>query len=321
MNVLSFLVFVLLQIVFLPLALVGVLLVAYKQMVVSKRLGVSQTAIEVLNGRWTMHVFDIRRDQAAAQLAGMVPNTSTLGLWLVLFPLWVKYRMSGTYFGYPRVPEEGAEGIGDIVVARTLYFDRIIKRVVGDVEQFVLLGAGFDTRPYGTLKRQGLAFFELDQPTTQKLKIEALLATGIDTTHVTFVEVDFREESVFRKLRANGYDSSKKTLFLWEGVTLYLNEADVRKTLQDIRGHSATGSVVVADLYGERMIRVGSGSVGKKALAYTNEGFGFGLPFATHFEESLRDFLDSEEVKQGASYFMGRSSSKGPFMVVVELGV
>ena len=68
MNVLSFLVFVLLQIVFLPLALVGVLLVAYKQMVVSKRLGVSQTAIEVLNGRWTMHVFDIRNDRARGRL-------------------------------------------------------------------------------------------------------------------------------------------------------------------------------------------------------------------------------------------------------------
>jgi hypothetical protein len=102
MSVFSFPVFVLLQIAFLPLALVGVLLVAYKQMVVSKRLGVSQTAIEVLNGRWTMHVFDIRRDQAAAQLAGIVPNTSTFGLWLVLFPLWVKHKMSGTYFGYPR---------------------------------------------------------------------------------------------------------------------------------------------------------------------------------------------------------------------------
>jgi hypothetical protein len=30
-------------------------------------------------------------------------------LWLVLLPLWAEYRMSGTYFGYPRVPEEGAE--------------------------------------------------------------------------------------------------------------------------------------------------------------------------------------------------------------------
>ena len=32
------------------------LLTAYKQILVSKRLEVSQTAIEIINGRWTMHV-------------------------------------------------------------------------------------------------------------------------------------------------------------------------------------------------------------------------------------------------------------------------
>ena len=320
MGLVSILVFVVLQIAFLPLAVVGFVLVGYKQMVVSRRLGVSQTGIEVLNGRWTMHVFDVRKDLATAQLAGAMPNTSTFGLWLFLFPLWVKYKMSGTYFGYPRVPEEGTEAIADIVVARTLYFDRIIDRVVDDMEQFVVLGAGYDTRAYGLLKKEGLACFELDQSTTQKLKIASLETAGIDASHVTFVEVDFSKESAFEKLRASGYDPEKKTLFLWEGVTLYLNEVDVRKMLQDIRGHSASGSVVVADFYGERMLNLGKGSLGK-TLEYTNEGFGFGFPFATDFEETLQDFLDSENLKQGESYFMGRSSAKGPFMVVAEIRV
>jgi methyltransferase (TIGR00027 family) len=321
MNALSFLIFVLLQIAFLPLALVGILIVAYKQMVVSKRLGVSQTAIEVLNGRWAMHVFDIRKDRATAELADSVPNTSTFGLWLALFPLWVKYKMSGRYFAYPRVPEVGAEGIVDLVVARTLYFDRIIERVASDVEQFVLLGAGFDTRSYGKLKEKGLTFFELDQAATQTLKIESLLTAGIDISHVTFVEVNFSKDSAFQKLGESGYDPSKKTLFLWEGVTLYLNEADVRKTLQDIRGNAAPGSVVVADIYGDRMIRLGTSTAGKKALEYTNEGLGFGLPFATNFEDSLRNFLEGEKLQQGELLFMGKNSPKGPFMVVVEICV
>ena len=158
-----------------------------------------------------MHVFNLRQDLAAAQLAGALPNTSTFGLWLVLFPVWVKYRISGTYFGYPRVPEEGAEGMGDIFVARTLYFDRIIERVVGDMEQFVLLGAGYDTRAYGKLKKEGLAFFELDQPATQRLQVASLHKAGIDTTHVTFAPVDFSRESAFERLQANGYDPDKKT--------------------------------------------------------------------------------------------------------------
>ena len=86
----------------------------------------------------------------------------------------MKYKLSGAYFLYPRVPVEGAEKIRDVVVARTLYFDRIIERIVPEMEQFVLLGAGYDTRAYGELKRDGLAFFELDQAKTQRLKVASL---------------------------------------------------------------------------------------------------------------------------------------------------
>jgi len=317
--VLSVLVFILLQIVFLPLALVGFVLVGYKQMVVSKRLGVSQTGIEILNGRWTMHVFDIREDAATAQLANAVPNTSTFGLWLFLLPLWVKYKISGTYFGYPRVPEKGEEGIADLVVARTLYFDRIIERGVKDVEQFVVLGAGYDTRAYGELKKHGVEFFEVDQAVTQKLKIASVRAAGIDASHVTFVEVDFSQENFLEKLTSSGYDPSKKTLFLWEGVTLYLSEADVRKTLQEIRRNVVPGSVVVADIYGDRLIRIGSSKFGKKTLEYTNEGMGFGLSFVSHFEGELKAFVESEGFQMGESYFMGSNDPKGPFVAIVEL--
>ncbi|HIF08185.1 MAG TPA: hypothetical protein EYQ64_14980, partial [Gemmatimonadetes bacterium] len=69
MGVLSFVVFVALQIALIPLAVLGVAVVGYKQILVSKRLGVSQTGIEVLNGRWTMHVFGMREDVATARLA------------------------------------------------------------------------------------------------------------------------------------------------------------------------------------------------------------------------------------------------------------
>ena len=60
MKYLSFIVYIPLQILAIPLAIVGLLLTAYKQIIVSKRLGVSQTAIEIINGRWTMHVFGLR---------------------------------------------------------------------------------------------------------------------------------------------------------------------------------------------------------------------------------------------------------------------
>jgi methyltransferase (TIGR00027 family) len=321
MRVLSFAVFVVLKIVFLPLGLVGVLLVGYKQLVISKRLGLAQSAIEVINGRWTMHVFDIRSDPATVRLADALPNTSTLGLWLCLLPLWVKYKICGTLFAYPRVPEEGAEDLADIIIARTLYFDRIIHRVSGEVEQFVVLGAGYDTRAYNELRRAGLRCFEVDQATMQQHKVVSLQQAGIDAAHVTFVQVDFRQEGAFEELRANGYDATKKTLFLWEGVTLYLSEVDVRKTLRDIRAHAPSGSVVVADFYAERFLNLAGGGAAKKVLEYTGEGTGFFLPFATDFEQCLTHFFDSEGLTGGETDFLGRTSDKGPFMVVTEIRI
>ena len=322
LRILSFLVFVVLQVLFLPLAVVSVMLITYRQMVLSKRLGVSQTGIEVLNGRWTMHVFGMRRDDATARLAKVLPNTSTFGLWLVLFPLWAKYKVSGAYFAYPRIPKEGDEQIADLVIARTFYFDQIIDRVIGGVEQFVMLGAGYDTRAFGELKREGLAIFELDQPATQRLKVSGLDKAGLDVSHVRFVQVDFSQGQAFDELKAAGYDPMKKTLFLWEGVTLYLAESDVRKTLRDIRENAAAGSVVVADFYSEKFVELGKkNAAGRKALEYTGEGFGFGLDFAGGFDETLRDFLRSENMPVGETRFLGRTRKKGPYAVVVEFTV
>ncbi|CAN0596521.1 unnamed protein product, partial [Laminaria digitata] len=85
MKVFALIVYLLLQIAFIPLAVIGIALTGYKQIAVSKRLGVSQTAIEIVNGRWTMHIFGIRHDPATAALISVLPNTSVIGLWLALF--------------------------------------------------------------------------------------------------------------------------------------------------------------------------------------------------------------------------------------------
>ena len=319
MHLIAFDVFIVLQILFLPLLVLGALMVTYRQMIVSRRLGTSQTAIEVLNGRWTMDWFGMRQDPASAQLARVLPNTSVLGLQLALFPLWVKYKLSGAYFAYPRLPPpDGAESMADMVIARTLYFDRILERVLPRVEQFVLLGAGYDTRAYGPLVPDGVARFELDQSSVQELKRSSLRDAGIETPGVTFVPVDFSRDDIFEKLAASGYDPRKKTAFLWEGVTLYLSEDDVRKTLRGVREHAAPGSVLVADVYGDRMMRMARGRAVKKTLDYTDEGFAFGLSLETDWDQTLREFIESEKLTLGQTYFMGRKHKKGPFMVVAE---
>lgn len=319
MNILSWIIYIPLQILFLPITIFGALLVVYKQILVSKKLGLSMTAIEVINGRWTMHIFGMREDEATARLAKALPNTSLIGLWLCLFPLWVKYKISGRLALYPRAPDPGSETLADLIVARTLYFDRIIERVLGQMDQLVVMGAGYDMRAYGKLQRDNISFFELDQLSVQTHKLASLQSSGIDSKDVTYVSVDFGHDNAIEKLIESGFETGKKTLFLWEGVTLYLSEADVRKTMRDIRNTATIGSVLLADLYAERFIEFAGKGSSKRTLDQTDEGLDFGLNFSTNHENVLSEFVQSESMSVGECFFMGEKNDKGPFVVVVEM--
>lgn len=320
MSLLSLILYVPLQILFIPLAVLGSIYVACRQIGVSKKLGISQTAIEVINGRWTMHIFGIRTDPACEKLAKVLSNTSVNGLWLALVPLWLKFKISGELFLYPRIPERGDEGLRDLMISRTLYFDRVIERVIDDVEQFVFMGAGYDTRAYGGLSTKGVAIFEMDQVAVQQHKIQGLAAAGIAFEHVHFIAVDFSRDDAFEKLANAGFDRTKKTLFLWEGVTLYLSEADVRKTMQDVCNNSPAGSVLLADIYADSFVKnIGSRSGVREILEYTNEGLEFSLSLATDYQNTLSDFVESESMSVGEVFFMGSNSDNGPFMAVVEM--
>jgi len=321
MKLLSWLVYVPLQIASIPINIVGASLVAYRQLVVSKRLGVSNTAIKIFNVRWTMHIFGMRDDPGAAKLGPALPNTSTLGLWLALFPLWVKAKIAGEPAIYPRIVPNDQAGLAEMVPNRTASFDHILSKQLGQVEQFVMMGAGMDTRAYGALDLRGVKVFELDQAATEQLKRDTIKKAGIDASHVTFITVDFSTEDPFEKLSASGYDPSKKTLFLWEGVTLYLSEEAVRETLAKVKANAAPGSVLVADIYGERMLALARSHGTKQSLEMTGEAVQFGMSFAEDWESELATFIEGTSFTQGETFFMGSQSDKGPFMVVVELVV
>jgi len=324
MDFIALLVFIVVQILFIPLAIIGFILVAYKQMYVSKKLGVSASANEVINGRWTMDVFGLRKDTASVKLNRVLPNGSVLGMWLFLFPSYLRYKISGKNKGYPSFSKPGEEGLSNIVIYRTAYFDNIINKSKDKVEQFVVLGAGFDTRCYGDLTNSNLKFFELDQAKTQKFKIEHLKRAGIDTSNVNYAEVDFSTEHWYEKLEKAGYDPGKKSIFLWEGVTLYLSEKDVRNTLKEIKEHAASGSIIVADLYAKSFVTGEYAPGMKKAMKaqkITDEEFGFGIDFSSDYENALKTFLESENTKVGDTYFMGPKTKKGTYMVVAEINV
>jgi methyltransferase (TIGR00027 family) len=181
-----------------------------------------------------------------------------------------------------RYVDRGWPGSRTSAVARTRWIDeRVRAAVAGGAEQLVLLGAGFDARPYRLPECRGLAVFEVDHPATQAAK-RAVLARvlGAAPSHVRFVPTDFDRESVATTLPAAGWDATRRTLFVWEGVTNYLSEAAVDATLRSC-ARAAPGSELVFTYVHRGVIEDPSAWFGTarlfRGLAAMNERWTFGL--------------------------------------------
>jgi methyltransferase (TIGR00027 family) len=137
-------------------------------------------------------------------------------------------------------------GTYEWVVARTFFFDEQFKRALeSNYDQIVILGAGFDSRAYRFSEHiKSTTVYEVDTEATQNQKkdIIAEIKTPLPET-LRFVPVDFNEENL-SKLFEYGFAENKKNLFLWEGVTEYLTEEAVDKTLEFIKQNSASGSEI-----------------------------------------------------------------------------
>jgi methyltransferase (TIGR00027 family) len=321
-DIVAWIVFIVVQVLFIPLAIVGIALSTYAQFVVSKRLGVSGTAVKIASERLIMDRFGLREDRAAGQLLRALPNESVIGGWFILFPWYLRYKISGKNVAFPVLSASGKETVANLIADRTVAIDRIIQKSSCQVEQFVSLGAGYDTRCYGNLKSGRLQFFELDQAATQRLKRASLQKAGIDASHVHFIEVDFSSDNWAEELIKAGYAPSKTSIFLWEGVTMYLSEEAVRKTLRAIKSVAALGSIIVCDFNAKSFITgkySRRGSAITKAANLSGERMGFGLDFSQDYAGTLASFLASENLVAGDTYFMGSQTKKGVFTAVAEI--
>ena len=142
------------------------------------------------------------------------------------------------------------KGVANTIAARVRYFDDFVKKSINEgIEQLVILGAGYDTRAYRIEGiKENVKVFELDHPSTQSIKIEKIKEIfGFLPDHVTYVSIDLEKEILSEKLFKNGYDPLKKTLFLMEGLTLYISPETVDKILSFIVKNSGKGSFVIFD--------------------------------------------------------------------------
>jgi methyltransferase (TIGR00027 family) len=169
-------------------------------------------------------------------------------------PLAVQFMRLVGALGINRLT--GIDGLMNFAIARERHIEQLIAReTAAGIDQIVVLGAGFDTRAYRIPAATRLAVFEVDHPVTQAAKREALRGVVEPLpANVRFVGVDFDVDDLGERLRAAGYDRLKRTLFVWQGVIVYLTRAGADATLGFIANNSAPGSVVVFDSMDSAML-------------------------------------------------------------------
>ena len=136
------------------------------------------------------------------------------------------------------------------VLARTAFFDALfVNALAQQIPQIVLLGAGYDSRAYRFAdQNKGSDIFELDISTTQDRKLKCLKKLGVEVpAQLKFASINFNKESIASALENVGYDSAKKTLFMWEGVTMYLEPSAVSATLDFVKGSAGADSAIAFD--------------------------------------------------------------------------
>lgn len=169
----------------------------------------------------------------------------------------LKFRiLAGPLFGLSRwLYRRLLPGTYEWLIARTKHYDRLVEQLPDEIEQLVILGAGYDTRALRfaeSLEAGGVRVFELDHPATQARKRRCLGPRL--PAHVTFVPTDFQTQALAESLERGGYDPTRKSAFIWEGVTMYLSEEGVERTLSAIVDSSPAGGLLYFDYCNQTMI-------------------------------------------------------------------
>ena len=186
-------------------------------------------------------------------------------------------------------------GIYEYIIARTLFMDEVFTQALKEsIPQIVFLGAGYDSRGirFNNINND-TQIIELDTAAIQNRKIKCLKKNKIKIPeYLTFTPIDFNNQSLGSVLTSAGFQMGKRTLFIWEGVSMYLEAQSVRDTLTFIQQSSTSNSLLAFDFvvsFSDNDVDKYHGA--KKMLRYMNDKYK-DEPFTFSMDgENIADFL------------------------------
>jgi methyltransferase (TIGR00027 family) len=145
----------------------------------------------------------------------------------------------------------------DYNAIRTRFFDDYLTAAVRDpaMGQVVIAPVGMDARAFRLSWPRRIRLFEVDRPVVLSVK-EEVLGDFESTVDRRAVGVDLRDDAWTDRLLAEGYDPTRPSTWLLEGLLYYIHEPDVHRILDRVRAMTAPGSLVAADVVNRAALRL-----------------------------------------------------------------
>jgi methyltransferase (TIGR00027 family) len=140
-----------------------------------------------------------------------------------------------------------ARGIFLHYLLRKRFIEDSVRAAIADgCTQLVVIGAGLDTLATRLAReRSSLICIEVDHPATQAIKTAALALRGTPA-NLSLAPADLRDRTIASVLSAvPAYDARHPTVFVAEGLLMYLHESDVASLLRTVREIAPPGSRIV----------------------------------------------------------------------------
>ncbi|ADU00999.1 MULTISPECIES: class I SAM-dependent methyltransferase [Mycolicibacterium] len=149
---------------------------------------------------------------------------------------------------FPDSSPERAQAMIDGMAVRTRFFDDCcLAAASAGVRQVVILAAGLDARTYRLPWPDGTVVYELDQPDVIAFKTQTLRNLGAEPAATQRpVPVDLREDWP-AALRAAGFDATRPTAWLAEGLLIYLPPEAQDALFDTVTALSAPGSTLATE--------------------------------------------------------------------------
>lgn len=242
--------------------------------------------------------------RAMAWLEEKVPRVCTDELAKFFLDPWTVWLLKFNYIRQQYKTRILPPGAYEYVMARTIHMDALFVRALEHRwPQIVILGAGYDSRSYRFKhKIDKTRIFEVDAYGSQQHKRQCMRRAQLEwPSQTAFVCVDFAHQDLAPMLDEAGYDPDLQTLFLLEGLVMYLPEPQVQYLLSFMRQNRSAGTTIAFDYIFRSVVNGTSSAYGAREQYEIVRNVGEPMQFGLEYDE-MTEWLASEDFKIESHY-------------------